>query len=90
MRTKDVPLIRRIEKKVDEDGSREGYLGGRMGGREKGIYRKYLFLREVSRVEVGRGKGEDKEHIGGNREKCPGETRRSFSGVSGKDRGVSA
>lgn len=62
-----------------------------MGAREKGIYRKYLFLREVSRVEVGRGKGgRDKEYIGGNREKCPGETRRSFSGVSGKDRGVSA
>jgi len=89
MQTKNVLLIRRIEKKVDEDG-REGYLGEEWGGKnERGIYRKYLFLREVSRVEVRREK-EDKEHIEGNREKCPGETRRSFSGVSGKDRGVSA
>jgi len=62
MRTKNVLLIRRIEKKVDEDGSREGYLGEEWGENDGGIYRKYLFLKEVSRVEVRREK-EDKEHI---------------------------
>lgn len=46
-------------------------------------------LKEVSRVGVGWRK-RDKEHIEGNRKKCPGETRRSFSGVSRKDRRTSA
>jgi len=56
---------------------------------ERGIYRKYLFLREVSRRN--RERKEDKEYIEGNRDKkCPGETKRSFFSVLGKDRGVSA
>lgn len=48
-------------------------------------------LQEVSIFERGRRGKEDKENIEGNRDKkCPGETKRSFFSVLGKDREVSA
>lgn len=69
---------------------REEWGRGGVRTMERGIYRGSIYSRERYRVRIGIGK-EDKEYIEGNREKkCPGETRRSFFSVSGKDRGVSA
>lgn len=62
-------------------------MGGKNDGK-RNLYEVSILERGIGHRGVGREKG-NKEHIEGNREKkCPGETRRSFSGVSGKDRGL--
>lgn len=61
-------------------------MGGKNDGK-KNLYEVPILRRGIASRSRGREEG-NKEHIEGNREKCPGETRRSFSGVSGKDRGL--